>query len=155
MKYRDLREFIAQLEAQGDIAGGTMAGRLARGRITTVAVKEFIFKQPVKVGDLLSFYAEITRVGTTSITVNVEVYAQRLRDGGDRFARGRSRLCCRRLNFLGGLHQVQFALAAGIPLAIAEAIIAGDSPQQIAKDAMNMIDAILGFVMPLCDQMRR
>jgi len=69
--------------AQVDLAGAVLPVRRARGRLATVAVNQFIFKQPVKVGDLLSFYAEITRVGTTSITVNVEVYAQRLRDGGE------------------------------------------------------------------------
>jgi acyl-CoA thioesterase YciA len=69
--------------AQVDLAGAVLPVRRARGRLATVAVNQFIFKQPVKVGDLLSFYAEITRVGTTSITVDVEVYAQRLRDGGE------------------------------------------------------------------------
>jgi acyl-CoA thioesterase YciA len=69
--------------AQVDLAGAVLPVRRARGRLATVAVNQFIFKQPVKVGDLLSFYAEITRVGNTSITVNVEVYAQRLRDGGE------------------------------------------------------------------------
>ncbi len=42
-----------------------------------MAVNQFIFKQPVSVGDLLSFYAKVERIGTTSITVNVEVYAER------------------------------------------------------------------------------
>src|SRR3989454_12756291 len=60
-----------------DIAGGVLAGRTARGRVATVAVKEFIFKQPVQVGDVLSFYAELVRIGNTSITVSVEVYAER------------------------------------------------------------------------------
>ncbi len=65
--------------AQVDLAGAVLPGRLAQGRLATVAVKEFVFKQPVRVGDLLSFYAEIVRIGRTSITVDVEVYAQRLR----------------------------------------------------------------------------
>ncbi len=60
-----------------DVAGGTVAGRLARGRVATVAVNSFLFKQPVQVGDLLSFYAEVVRIGNTSVTVNVEVYAER------------------------------------------------------------------------------
>jgi acyl-CoA thioesterase YciA len=60
-----------------DVAGGTVAGRLARGRVATVAVNSFLFKQPVQVGDLLSFYVEVVRVGNTSVTVNVEVYAER------------------------------------------------------------------------------
>lgn len=60
-----------------DIAGGTVAGRKARGRVATVAVKEFVFKQPVQIGDLVSFYVELVKVGRTSITVTVEVFAER------------------------------------------------------------------------------
>jgi acyl-CoA thioesterase YciA len=63
--------------AQVDIAGGVVAMRRARGRVATVAVNSFVFKQPVLIGDQVSFYATITRVGRTSITVDVEVYAQR------------------------------------------------------------------------------
>jgi len=63
--------------AQVDIAGGVAAARRARGRVATVAVNSFVFKQPVLIGDLVTFYAEITRVGRTSVTVAVEVYAQR------------------------------------------------------------------------------
>ena len=63
--------------AQVDIAGGVVAARHARGRVATVAVNSFVFKEPVLIGDLVTFYAEITRVGRTSITVSVEVYAQR------------------------------------------------------------------------------
>jgi acyl-CoA thioesterase YciA len=51
--------------------------RIARGRIATVAVNQFLFKQPVSVGDLLSLYARVERVGKTSVTVHVEVYAER------------------------------------------------------------------------------
>ena len=65
--------------AQVDLAGSVLPARLAKGRLATVAVNQFIFKQPVRVGDLLSFYAEIKRIGKTSMTVEVEVYAQRLR----------------------------------------------------------------------------
>jgi acyl-CoA thioesterase YciA len=69
--------FGGWIMAQVDVAGGTVAGRIARGRVATVAVKEFVFKQPVQVGDLLSFYVDVERVGTTSITVTVEVFAER------------------------------------------------------------------------------
>jgi acyl-CoA thioesterase YciA len=69
--------FGGWIMAQVDIAGGNVAGRLARGRVATVAVKEFVFKEPVQIGDLLSFYADVVRVGTTSITVDVQVYAER------------------------------------------------------------------------------
>jgi acyl-CoA thioesterase YciA len=69
--------FGGWIMAQVDIAGGTVAGRLARGRVATVAGNEFIFKQPVQIGDLLSFYVDMKRVGNTSNTVTVEVYAER------------------------------------------------------------------------------
>jgi acyl-CoA thioesterase YciA len=68
--------------AQVDLAGSVLPARHARGRMATVAVKEFIFKQPVRVGDILSFYAEVTRIGRTSITVKVEVYAERFQSQG-------------------------------------------------------------------------
>jgi acyl-CoA thioesterase YciA len=60
-----------------DIAGAIPAHRRARCRVATVAVNSFIFKQPVSVGDLVSFYAEIVSIGRTSITVDVEVFAER------------------------------------------------------------------------------
>ena len=69
--------FGGWIMSQVDIAGGVLAARRARGRVATVAVNSFLFKQPVQIGDLLSFYAEIVRIGNTSITVNVEVYASR------------------------------------------------------------------------------
>ncbi len=69
--------FGGWIMAQVDIAGSVLPARLSRGRVTTVAVNEFIFKQPVSIGDLLSFYATVTRVGRTSITVHVEVMAER------------------------------------------------------------------------------
>ena len=69
--------FGGWIMAQVDIAGSIPAVRHAKGRVATVAVNSFQFKQPVLVGDVVSFYAEVVRVGRTSITVNVEVYAQR------------------------------------------------------------------------------
>jgi acyl-CoA thioesterase YciA len=63
--------------AQVDIAGAIPAMRRARGRIATVAVNSFLFKQPISVGDVVSFYANIVNVGRTSITVDVQVYAER------------------------------------------------------------------------------
>jgi len=68
--------------AQVDLAGAVLPARIAQGRMATVAVKEFIFKQPVRVGDILSFFSEVTRVGRTSVTVKVEVYAERFRTQG-------------------------------------------------------------------------
>jgi acyl-CoA thioesterase YciA len=63
--------------AQVDVAGAIPAMRRARGRVATVSVNSFLFKQPVSVGDIVSLYADIVRVGKTSITVRVEVFAER------------------------------------------------------------------------------
>ncbi|HJV84855.1 MAG TPA: acyl-CoA thioesterase [Noviherbaspirillum sp.] len=71
--------FGGWIMSQVDIAGALPAVRRANGRVATVAVNSFLFKHPVFVGDLLSFYADIVKVGKTSITVNVEVYAERNR----------------------------------------------------------------------------
>lgn len=68
--------------AQVDLAGAVVPARYVDGRMVTVAVNQFIFKQPVRVGDILSFFAGVTRIGTTSITVQVEVYAERFRAQG-------------------------------------------------------------------------
>ena len=70
--------------SQVDIAGSIPASHRARGRVATVAVNSFVFKQPVMIGDVVSFYATITRVGRTSITVDVEVFAQRGEGGRER-----------------------------------------------------------------------
>src|SRR3954470_2316066 len=68
--------FGGWIMAQVDLAGAVPAMRVARGRVATIAVNSFVFKQPVFVGDIVSFYSEVVRVGRTSITVSVEVYAQ-------------------------------------------------------------------------------
>ncbi|HMV05702.1 MAG TPA: acyl-CoA thioesterase [Accumulibacter sp.] len=69
--------FGGWIMAQVDVAGALPAMRRARGRVTTVAVNSFLFKQPVSVGDLVSFYAEVVDTGRTSMRVRVEVYAER------------------------------------------------------------------------------
>jgi len=69
--------FGGWLMSQVDMAGSIIARRRANGRIVTVAVDSFQFHQPVFVGDLVSCYARITRVGRTSLTVNVKAYAER------------------------------------------------------------------------------
>lgn len=70
--------FGGWIMSQVDIAGSIPATRRANGRVATVAVNSFVFKQPVFVGDLLSFYASIIKTGNTSVTVDVEVFAQRM-----------------------------------------------------------------------------
>ena len=69
--------FGGWIMAQVDIAGSVLPLRIAKGRVATVAVNEFVFKQPVSIGDVLSFYSHVLRVGSTSVTVRVEVYAER------------------------------------------------------------------------------
>ena len=71
--------FGGWIMAQVDIAGAIPAVRRAGGRVATVAVTSFVFKNPVLVGDLLSFYSRVVRTGRTSITVDVEVFAERNR----------------------------------------------------------------------------
>jgi len=69
--------FGGWIMAHVDLAGSLPAARRANGRVATIAVNSFVFKQPVFVGDVLSIYTDIVKVGNTSITVNVEVYAER------------------------------------------------------------------------------
>ena len=71
--------------AQVDLAGSVPAVVRSRGPVVTVAVNSFSFREPVFVGDLVSFYARVCKVGRTSITVDVEVFAERGRggDGGE------------------------------------------------------------------------
>lgn len=68
--------------AQVDLAGSVIPARHVNGRLATVAVNQFVFKHPVRVGDILSFFGSLTRIGTTSITVQVEVYAERFHKQG-------------------------------------------------------------------------
>jgi acyl-CoA thioesterase YciA len=69
--------FGGWLMSQVDIAGSIIARRRADGRTVTVAVDSFQFRQAVFVGDVISCYATITRVGRTSMTINVKAFAER------------------------------------------------------------------------------
>jgi acyl-CoA thioesterase YciA len=71
--------FGGWIMSQVDSAGGILAARRANGRVATVAVTSFVFKQPVFVGDLVSVYGAIVQTGRTSITVDVSVYTDRSR----------------------------------------------------------------------------
>ncbi len=66
--------------SQMDMAGGTLAARVAKGRVATVAITAMTFVQPIKVGDLVSIYGEVTKVGRTSITIALETVVQRRLD---------------------------------------------------------------------------
>lgn len=72
--------FGGWLMSQVDIAGSILANQVAKGRVVTVSVHNFLFKEPVKVGDLVSCYAEMEKQGKSSIKVKVEVYAEREQD---------------------------------------------------------------------------
>lgn len=69
--------FGGWLMGQVDVAGSIPAVQRAKGRVATVAVNSFVFKQPIFIGDVVSFYTQIVKTGNTSITVDVEVYVQR------------------------------------------------------------------------------
>ena len=69
--------------AHVDMAGAVIPARYTQGRMATIAVNQFVFKQPVRVGDILSFLSSLTRIGRTSITVQVEVYAERFLSQGN------------------------------------------------------------------------
>ena len=73
--------------SQVDVAGSIPAWERARGPVVTVAVNSFVFREPVFVGDVVSFYARVLKVGRTSITVDVEVFAERRREGGKQAVR--------------------------------------------------------------------
>ena len=75
--------FGGWIMSQVDLAGSIAALRRAGRRVVTVAVNSFLFKKPVYVGDLISCYAEVQKTGKTSITVFVEVYAERNREQHD------------------------------------------------------------------------
>lgn len=69
--------FGGWIMGQVDLAGSIPALNKSRGKVVTVAVNSFVFKEPIYIGDVVSFYAEILKVGRTSLTVDVQVYAQR------------------------------------------------------------------------------
>lgn len=73
--------FGGWLMSQIDIAGSIEAKVRAKSAIATIAVKELLFLKPLFVYDLVSFYTELVSVGTTSITVKIEVFATRLAEG--------------------------------------------------------------------------
>jgi acyl-CoA thioesterase YciA len=66
--------------SQMDIAGGTLAARVAKGRVATVAITAMTFVQPIKVGDLVSIYGEVSKIGRSSVTIALETVVQRRLD---------------------------------------------------------------------------
>lgn len=68
--------FGGWLMSQMDLAGGTHAFQRTHGRVVTVAVDAMEFHQPVHVGDELTCYTEVIRVGTTSLAIRVEAWVR-------------------------------------------------------------------------------
>ena len=66
--------------SQMDVAGGALAARVAKGRVATVAITAMTFVEPIKVGDMVSIYGDVKKIGRTSITIDLETVVQR-RDG--------------------------------------------------------------------------
>jgi len=73
--------FGGWLLSQMDLAGAVMAKRTAKGRITTIAIDSMVFHKPVKVGDVVSCYADLIKIGKTSMTIKVEAWTIRSATG--------------------------------------------------------------------------
>ena len=69
--------------SQMDVAGGALAARVAKGRIATVAITAMTFVQPIKVGDMVSIYGKVAKIGRTSITIDLETVVQRRNDAAE------------------------------------------------------------------------
>jgi acyl-CoA thioesterase YciA len=69
--------------SQMDVAGGVLAAKIARGRVATVAIAAMTFVQPIKVGDVVSIYGKVARIGRSSITIDLETVVQRRHDSAE------------------------------------------------------------------------
>jgi acyl-CoA thioesterase YciA len=69
--------------AQMDLAAGIVAAQRSRGRVATAALDGMSFHKPIYVGDLVSCYARVIRIGRTSMTVLVDTFVLRGRTGDD------------------------------------------------------------------------
>lgn len=79
--------FGGWLMSHADIAGAVLAYRVARGRVVTIAVNEFAFLRPVFVGDVVSFYTDLNKIGNTSVTVDITMFSARNTDGREETVR--------------------------------------------------------------------
>jgi acyl-CoA thioesterase YciA len=66
--------------SQMDLAGSVLARQITKSRVTTIAVDKMRFHKPIMVGDIVSFYTEISKVGTTSITIDIVTMVNRKDD---------------------------------------------------------------------------
>ena len=69
--------------SQMDTAGGALAARVAKGRVATVAITAMTFVQPIKVGDVVSIYGHVAKIGRTSVTIDLETMVQRRHDAAE------------------------------------------------------------------------
>ena len=69
--------------SQMDVAGGALAARVAKGRVATVAITAMTFVQPIKVGDMVSIYGTVARIGRSSITIDLETIVQRRHESAE------------------------------------------------------------------------
>jgi acyl-CoA thioesterase YciA len=69
--------------SQMDVAGGALAARVAKGRVATVAITAMTFVQPIKVGDMVSIYGKVAKIGRTSITIDLETIVQRRHESAE------------------------------------------------------------------------
>jgi acyl-CoA thioesterase YciA len=69
--------------SQMDVAGGVLAARVAKGRVATVAITAMTFVEPIKVGDVVSIYGHVAKIGRTSITIDLETIVQRRHDAAE------------------------------------------------------------------------
>jgi acyl-CoA thioesterase YciA len=74
--------FGGWIMSQLDLAGGILAKEISSGRIVTVSVSDIIFKKPVKVGDVVCCYGECTKIGRTSMSIDLELWVKPIRDHG-------------------------------------------------------------------------
>lgn len=77
-RYRDI--FGGWLVSQMDLGGAVLAHKCSRNRMTTVAIDRMVFLKPVYVGDVVCCYASVAKKGNTSVTIDVEVWVERLLD---------------------------------------------------------------------------
>ena len=74
--------FGGWLMSQMDLAGGIMATRRAKGRTATIAVDEMVFHKPVHIGNVVTCYADVIRIGTTSMSIKIEAWAEHYAEPG-------------------------------------------------------------------------
>lgn len=68
--------FGGWIMSQIDLAGGMLAKEISQGRVVTIHVSDILFKKPVEIGDVVCCYGECTKIGTSSLTIDLEVWVK-------------------------------------------------------------------------------